>query len=258
MEHKEQPGESELAKKVKTLLEKEENVLAQAVATTMKNYHKDPTVKNLNEWDAARARYEKYKKEQEAQADPSSRRFKTLNGKDGVLEYLQSEGWKVEKSKLDKDKHKIKKEADGSYTRKAVDEYASYFLERRDGSDANLSDEARRKATADADFREQQLKKIKLENEIDEGKWVLKSEVEQKHTAKLALLMTAVENFIHGGKLDEACELVGGSKEKVIELKAFFKKEFRSMLGEYAKRPEFTVPVAAVAEAEELIKEMES
>ena len=51
---------------------------------------------------------------------------------------------------------------------------------------------------------------------------------------------------------------MGGSKEKVPEFKAFFNKEFFSMLGEYAKRPEFTVPKQAMTEAEELIKESEA
>ena len=231
-----------------------EQLLQDALKQAEAALREKATGENVKSVERARRALKDYRAELEAEANPDLRRFSNPTE---VHAYLVGAGWKVSKSKVYEDRNKIDRQPDGKYTKKAVDEYARYSgLERIDGS-GQESDEAKRKARADAEYREEQLKKIQRENETEAGLWVRKSEVEQKHTAKLALLLTAVGNFINSGKLEEACELVGGSKEKATEFKAFFGREFRAMLGEYAKRPEFTVPVAAMTEAEELIKEVE-
>lgn len=240
-----------MAKQVKAVLEKEEKVLARAVGQTMKNYSDNATVKNLRAMEAAKKGFSDFQNRKAAEADPEARCFAVLTS--DVLEYLKGEGFKIEKSKLSADRHKINKQENGSYSKKDVDAYARLCLQRRDGSDDNISDAARRKADLEVDILEERKKEFQRENEIAAGKWLLKSDVEQKHTANLALLMNAVNNFIHGGKLEEAVEIVGGGKEKVTEFKTFFKKEFRALLGEYAKKPEFAVSKQSMSEAGELI-----
>lgn len=243
MDREDHPGESELARKVKTLLEKEEEVLARGVATTMKNYHETPTTKNLNDWDAAKASYEAFKKKQAAQADPSLRRFKTLNGKDGVLEYLQAEGWKVEKSKLDKDKHKIKKEPDGTYTRKAVDEYARLSLERRDGSSTNITDIAERKARIELENEEIKLWHNRREKEEKEGLWQLKSEVESEFAAFGTFVKNSVgAEFIHRSA-ENIIRVVEGNPARTPELVELWLREVDEFFDNLSKRKEYTVPV---------------
>lgn len=208
---------------------------------------KKATGENIRNADAAEKALADYRART---AGPGERRFKTLLE---ALAYLKSEGWKVEKSKLYADQGKITKEKNGTYTAQTLDEYARRCLQRLDGSDAAGKGAAEQRARLDNEILEERKRKLQRENEIEEGRWILKSEVEQKHTAKLALLLIAIDNFIRGGKLEEAVELVGGDKKKVPEFRGFFKKELRGMLGEYAKVPEFTVPKQSMEEAGDLI-----
>lgn len=247
--------ESEVAKKVKSLLEKEEEVKARAVAQTMKKYHENPTHLNLKNWDAAKRAYEEFQSLKAAEAKPGERRFANLTE---ILGYLTGEGWKISKTKLYDDANKIDKEKDGTILVSSADRYAKLVsLPRIDGS-AQDTAEWVKKEQLNNEILEERKKKLQRENEIEEGKWVLKSEVEQKHTTKLALLLTAVDNYIHGGKLEEGIELVNGDKARAAEFKEHIKKGFRAALAEYAKRPEFTVPKQAVIEAETMIEEVES
>lgn len=168
-----------------------------------------------------------------------------------VLDYLKAEGWKIEKTKLYGDKNKIAKEKDGSYTKKAVDEYARLLLQRLDGSDSDLTGFAERKALLEIDLLEEKKKEARRDNEIAAGLWVLKSEAEQKHTAKLAIFLSAVDNFIYGGKIEEAIDLVKGDRDRSREMKEFLKAGFLAGLHEYGKRPVFNVPIRSMEEAEE-------
>ncbi len=296
MEDENKNDVSDVSAKVDSLLNKEEELLARALAQTMKRYHEDPTAKNLRDMEAtkkamkelshrkvkndaheqllenaykkARAAIEKgptgknvdavekahraleaYRAGLAAQANPEDRRFTNLLD---VLSYLNTEGWKVSKSKLYEDRNKLAKEKDGTWLKRSADEYARLCLEKLDGSDQEIVD-INKKSRLENEILEEKKKKLQRENEIQTGMYILRSEAEQKHTAKLALFLTAVDNFLQGGKLNLAVEIVEGNKELVTELRNHFKKEFRAILGEYAKRPEFTISRQSMAEAEELI-----
>src|SRR3972149_4040374 len=132
------------------------------------------TSDNVKAAETARKALDAYRAEKAAAADPEARRFKTLAPE--VLEYLKAEGWKVEKTKLYDDRNKINREPDGAWTKKAVDEYACRALERLDGSDKLFVEEARRKTSLEIDILEEKKKEIVRENEIEDGKWILRSE----------------------------------------------------------------------------------
>lgn len=236
--------ESELAKKVKTLLNKEEDLLARAVAQTMKRYNDNPTVANLRAWEAAKAAFDTVNAKKAAE-----RCFINLTE---VLEYIKTAGWKVEKSKLYADARKIGKQKNGTFAQKDVDEYARLCLPRIDGSSPDDNSMVE-KARLDNQILTEKLKAIKLDNEINAGQWLPRSEVEQKHATKLGVLMTAIDNYIASGSIEAAIDLVGGNRDKVAELREHLKKGFRDMLHEYARRPEFAVSRKTVADAEELI-----
>lgn len=212
---------------------------------------KKPTGANVDAVAKTRKALDDYKTALAAKADPEARRFANPTE---IHEYLEAEGWKVSQRKVYEDQGKIPKEKNGTYSKKEVDTYARLSLTRLDGSDLfepGMAD----KINIEINIAKEKLKKITLENQIEAGKWVLKSEVEQKHTAKLALFLNAIDNFIYSGKIEEAVEMVKGDKDKAPDMKAFIKKEFRGLLGEYARRPEFTVSVKSMEEAAEMIKD---
>lgn len=177
---------------------------------------------------------------------------KTFSNLLDVLAHLKAEGWKIEKSKLYADAKKIGKQKDGSYSLKAVNDYARVCLQKLDGSTPSDNVMAE-KAVIEQKILEEKLKALKLENEINEGKWVLKSEAEQKHTAKLALFLTAIDNFTAGNKIEAAIELIKGDRENILALREFLRIEFRALLADYAKAPVFSIPQKSLLEAEEFI-----
>lgn len=220
-----------------------EQSLANALEKAQSALSKKATVENIKAAEAAEKALDAYRARQAAQADPSSRRFRTLNGeKDSVLEYLQSEGWKVEKSKLNNDKHKIKKEADGAYTKKAVDEYARLSLERRDGSSTNLTDIAERKARIELENEEIKLWHNRREKEEKECLWELKSEVESEFSAFGTFVKTSVgAEFIHRSA-ENIIRVVEGNPARTPELVELWLREVDEFFDNLSKRKEYTVP----------------
>ncbi|MBE7413855.1 MAG: hypothetical protein HS130_00950 [Deltaproteobacteria bacterium] len=237
-----------MARKVKSLEEKEEAVLARAVAQTMKAYNESPTMKNLKEWDAARKRFDEFQKRKAADADPEARRFANLLE---VLGYLTDEGWKVAKSKLYADQNKISKERDGAYAKKAVDEYARLALVKLDGSGQEDEGLATRKAKIELDILEEKKKRERRENEIDEGKWVLRSDVESMLAGRAALLKSGLgEEFIHA-RAARIIDLVGGDQAKAPDLIALWKEEMEEHFNRYSEPLEFAAPAGGNLKAEE-------
>lgn len=232
-----------------------EAVLAEAHRKALAALSRKPTAENIKNESAAARALADYRASKDAEANPSERRFANLRE---VHAHLAGEGWKVSQSALyeHRDRGKVPNEKDGTYSRAAVDEYARLHLERVDGSSPSEPGMAE-KIQIETRIAQERLNKLKRENEIEAGLWVLRSEVEQKHTTKLALLLTAVDNYIHGGKLEEGIDLVNGDKARAAEFKEHIKKGFRAALAEYAKRPEFAVPKQAVTEAEAMIEEVE-
>ena len=228
--------ESELAKKVKKLSDKEPDLRARAVAQTMAAYNNKPTIQNLRAWDAAKAAFAKCGNKQ---LDPAERRFANLLE---VLDYLKVEGWKVEKSKIYADKRIIAQEPDGSYTRKAIDDYAKRCLVRIDGSNTAQVDFSQRKAQLEVELLEEKKKEAVRENDIAAGRWVLKSEVESMLAARAALLKDGVgAGFIHSQAM-RIIEVCGGLQEKAPELIAYWLEEVNALFDRYAAPTEFMAP----------------
>ncbi|MEK6531269.1 MAG: hypothetical protein AABZ23_02105 [Deltaproteobacteria bacterium] len=237
-------GNRNITDKLDGLLAREEELLGKALLQSMKRYNDNPTKKNRVDMEDAKKALAGVR----AGKGETGPCFPNLLA---VLEYLKAEGWKIEKSKAYKDGRKIGRQKDGTYRQKDVDEYARLCLQKLAGATPadNVMEE---KARLEARILEEKLKALALENEINAGKWILKSEAEQKHTFKLALLLTVFDNFVHGWRLNKAVDVVNGRKENMAEFRAFFKTEFRALLYEYAKQPVFTISKQAVTEAEEL------
>jgi len=282
----------DIAAKVEGLLEKEDALLARAVAQTMKRYHDDPSAKNLRDMEAAQKAMKKaqaqkppkpnahekalasahrralaavkkrasvenikaveaaeralsdYRARRAAAAGAPERRFKTLKE---VLSYLKDEGWKVEKSKLYADKNKIDRQKDGSYLAADVDRYAKLCLSRLDGSDETPVDAAE-KLKWEIEFNKQRAKKLELENEVEKGRWLLRSEVSQMFAARAALLKDAVgPAFIHP-RVADVIELVGGDQAKAPELIAWWLREVEKHMDQYSRPLEFAVPAQTKGE----------
>lgn len=201
----------------------------------------NPTTKNINAFVAAEKALADYRARAAAEADPKSRTFSTLLE---VLDYLQGEGWKISKSTLYDNQHKINKAKDGTYTKKAVDEYARLCLVKLDGSTDEGKGAAEKKEEIEAKIAEERLKKLQRDNEIEQGRWVRRSEVESMLAARAAALMNGVgPEFIHR-EAAGIIELVEGDIEKAPDLIEHWLKVVEELFDRYSRPVEFTVPGA--------------
>jgi len=213
--------------------------LEKAFADAQAAMKKKASAKNIKAVAAAKKALDEHRAEQAATADPEARRFRTLLE---VLYYLQGEGWKVSKSKLYEDQRKIEKEEDGTWTKQAVDEYARLRLTRLDGTTDEGRGAAERKEEIEAQIAQAKLEKLRRENEIEQGRWVRRSEVESMLAARASALMAGVgPEYIHR-EAAGIIELVGGDADRAPDLIDHWLKRVEELFDRYSRLMEFTVP----------------
>lgn len=210
---------------------------------------KKVTTENIKCAEAARKALEAYRAELAAQADPSQRRFKTLTPE--VLVYLKSEGWKIEKTKLYADEHKISREEDGTFAKKAVDDYARLCLKQLDGSDQSDEGLAKKTAQVELDILEEKKKEAIRENEIEDGRWVLRSDVESMLAGRASLLKSGLgPEFIHA-HAGAVIRLTGGDTGKAPDLIEYWLNAMEEHFDRYSRPMEFAAPAGANNQKEE-------
>ena len=215
--------------KIDSLLAKEEPLRINAVAKTMQAYNQNPTIANLKDWDAAKKALEEYRIKKAAELNPQDA---PLKGIMDVLQYLQSEGWKISKSKLYEDENKIDKQKDGNILKKDADKYAAMFLRKLDGSDYEIDPAS--KIKEETRLTKERADKVAFENEIMRGDYVLREEVEQQLAARAAYLKNSIEGFFHSLS-PRIAELVNGDQDKIPELTEFCLREVEDFFHHYSK-----------------------
>jgi len=208
------------------------------------------TSDNVKAAETARKALDAYRAEKAAQKDPEARRFRTLAPE--VIEYLKAEGWKVEKTKLydDADRGALKKE-NGAYSKASVDKYANKWLEKLDGTDKPDDGLMTRKARLEIEILEEKKKEIVRENEIDAGKWVLRSEIEAMFAGRAGLLKNGLgPEFIHS-HAPAIVTLVGGDQAKAPDLIEYWLKAIEEHFDRYSQPVEFAAPANPAKEEEE-------
>lgn len=191
----------------------------------------------------------------QAEAEPEEAdRFPNLMR---VLDYLRAEGWKIGKSQLyqHRKEGRIRAEADGTYTRRAVDRYAKLFLKRTDGRDRRqdeLEELQRAKLRAEKEKTEAQARHWELRTRIERGYYVRRADVEQALAARAVLLRAGYEDFVRG-EADRIVAVCEGSPERVPDLIAFLLDAGEEWFDRYADEAEFTamLPIPRVADGDE-------
>lgn len=163
-----------------------------------------------------------------------------------AVDYLKSQGYKIEKSKLYEDKHIIgftTQKGSAVFGEKNLDKYAKKFLFLLSGSDAVSLEE---KLKWDTKIAEQKFKDMEFEARIKEGSYVLTSEVEQMLAARAAFLKDNLgQGFIHSAA-PKVCELLKGNQELIPDFIDFYLKHIEEVFDYYSKPIEFKVPRSAV------------
>ena len=215
--------------KVDDLLEeKEGEMLASAVARAIKVYQDSPSPTNFKDMQSAKKAYKEFKTMAEEEL---------YFNKTEAFKYAERQGYPFKKSKFFNDLKYIPRK-DNKFAKKEIDKH---IKEKVIGASGAAVD-GERKAQLEVDILEEDLRKKKLKNDVEEGKYILRSEVEQLHASKAQHLKTGLEGFFLSlsAVMVEVC---GGEADKVPDLRELCLTELAKHLDGYAKPCRYSVPV---------------
>lgn len=223
--------------KFTAILENDEKLLISAVARSMKAYHQSGKVAELRDYEAAKKALEECRRKKAAEQEPDKQAFKNILE---VLDYLQAEGWKIQKSALYSKQYAIKKQSDGAMLKKDVDDFASRYLRKLDGSDMEEGDLSKK---TEAEVRKLLAEAEKKEIEVSQlrGEVVDRSEVEQQLAARAAFLKNSLEGFFHS-MTPRLIEKAEGNQARTPEVVEFCLSELAELFDHYSKPHTFSVP----------------
>jgi len=158
-----------------------------------------------------------------------------------VCKYLGDAGFRVSKSKIyrDKDKGQIRINSDGTVFETEVRAYAA-TLERVEGDIGDLNDVHARKAAKEVERLEQQIAKLRFENEKEIGKYILRNDFEAELAARAVVFESGFRHKFNV-KVREWIALVNGKIEKSADLLQELNVCLDEQLNSYATTKAFQV-----------------
>lgn len=242
-----------MAKPSVDILQEKEAILTEAVRKAMAAVKKSATVQNLKNLEAAEKALADFTAVKTA--TPADRRLKNLRE---VHAYLSEEkGYKVSERKIYDDKRIITKQADGSILARDAADYAGRFLTKKDGTEDSEGELSRRKLEKEIELQEEKISRERRRNQVESGRLILRSKVDQQLAARAAFLVSDLEAFAHG-KLPEIAEQVLDAANTpaevapiLAELRArigpemitTFLGEIRKWMDRYAQPLQFQAPL---------------
>jgi hypothetical protein len=169
-----------------TELATEQEILAAALQSTGRAYQDNPSIENLRKWNAAKA---EIKKAAAQAGDDEGERFKNL---EAVCTWIVSQGYIVSPRTIRNHAERAgfpHRQKDGAYLKAEVATYAEATWD----NPSRPADEPA--GDHGDDIKRETARKLKLENDIKEGRYLLRSEEEQHDAQLLFGLKTAVANW---------------------------------------------------------------
>ncbi len=169
---------------------------------------------------------------------PSMPTFKSINV---VWKHLKKAGFKISDSKIYRDKAKgmIRVNSDGTVSESEVRAYAG-TLERVDGDIGDLTDVHARKANKEVERLDEQISKLRFENEKETGKYILRSDFEAELAARAVTLESGFRHLFNM-KSKEWIALVNGKVEKSADFLQQLNEGLDEQLNSYATTKTFQV-----------------
>jgi len=159
-----------------------------------------------------------------------------------VMEHLKQAGFRISKSKLyrDRDKGLIRVQKDGSVLESEVRAYAGNCLDRIAGQIEDMSDIQSRKALKDVELREEQILKIRLAREVEQGKYLLRRDFEAELASRAVILDSGLRHMVQM-KVGEWVAMVGGKPAMVPDFIQNINRELDSLMNGFATLESFQV-----------------
>lgn len=162
--------------------------------------------------------------------------------KAAALVYLQVTGWAIEKQTFynatnpNHADFKFKKEKDG-FTKNRVDKYAKEWLIRVDtgqkvGEENNELLKTKTQKEIEKLDLELEIKRFKFA--VEQKKYLPRDQIDLEFAGRAGILDSGYNYFLNS-KSQELIAIVGGDQKKTPELIAALKKEWNTLLGEFAR-----------------------
>ena len=151
-----------------------------------------------------------------------------------VVDHLKGAGYRISKSKLyrDKDKGTIRVNPDGTVLETEVRAYAA-TLDRIHADIGDLTDIHAVKTKRDVELREEQIKKLRFQREVEEGKYLPRKDFESELASRAVVLDSGLRHMVQM-KAAEWVALSGGKTEKIPELIRAINIEMDRVMNSYA------------------------
>ena len=164
------------------------------------------------------------------------------------LEYAKKQGYPFGKSKFYADLKYVPR-VDNKFAKKEIDKYIKGKVIGASGAAVD----GERKAELEVQILEEDLRKKKFKNDVEDGEYILRTEVELIHSAKLQHLMSAIDGFFQS-KVPAMVTLCEGNKEKVAELRAFCIESLGDYFDDYATPCVYNIPTTVPTEIKKEIE----
>lgn len=162
-----------------------------------------------------------------------------------VLDYLESEGWRIARTSLYRhaDAGKLLPGPDGSYSLKSVDKYAKAFLKQKATGrkvDQKMDELQRKKLEMELKNLELDNQRKQRANEKEMGLYIPREQMELEFAALAGIFDAAMKNWIQSGAADWI-RLVGGDMKKVGELITVLNRDLDGHINNLARDREYDV-----------------
>ncbi len=197
------------------------DLLRRLCEETQAKVKEKPTRENISAYDEAAKRLE------EAEGKGAENGFET---QEASILYLNRQGWKIAKSKFSADyRNSLIAKRGGLFLINDLDRYAEVNLELLDNSDLASAPISEKELLV-----KEQRRKLKLNNDKEEGRLVAADEIERMLAGRAARLKADMDQFW----LDSAREIVrivGGDETKVSDLIEYGQDKTDEHFSQYAE-----------------------
>ena len=234
--------DKERVEKILELVSVDEKVavttLFNGAVDNLKAYQSEKTKTLLLDWQAAEQELEKLVTKLEARYLTGVKQFKSIMD---ALRYLKDDGWKIEKSKLYKDRDAgfLAVNADKTVDEVVVLAYAAKYLEKvaATGSGDAGGALAENKLTGEIAYNELRKKKLEFELAKDKGQYIHRSKWLAEMVSKLSASKYAVLQVARH-KAPDLISAVGGDLKKEAVFTELFGEYIEDVFNELAMVPE--------------------
>jgi len=221
-------------------------LLFNALVKSRGAYRDDPTAARKRDWDTAEEALKRFV------ANLAGDRFASLAH---VLEYLQEQGWKIQKTSLYRhhQEGKIRPESDGSFRKKDVDRYAKTFLKQQaTGKRVNdqLDELQRRKLELEHKKLELEVERSKFAFQKELGLYIPRDKMEKELAGRATMLESTLKHSIQAYAGDYIRE-VDGDIRKAADLINLMTRHLDESINRYATMKEFEFVLNLTGEAPE-------